>query len=111
MITFLSTRSPAGAAGEQTRAPVSTAISVGNLDSLIRASSLLTSGCQEQEVPQRVDKRVHDRRSEDRPGLAPRPAVEQSSDGSKQDVAPVRESPVGDVRKPEQHRCGPPSDE
>src|SRR6516225_12238304 len=107
MITFLSTRSPAGAAVERprvagTRVAASTTIGTVELDSLIPASPLRVSGCRKQKMPQRVDKRVHNRRSKDRSRRAPRPAVEQSSDRGEQDVAPVGKSSVGDVRKPEQ---------
>src|SRR5712664_3168298 len=48
---------------------------------------------------------------ENRAGLAPRPAVENAGDGGQDHVTPVGKAHVGDVRKAEENRGGPPSGE
>src|SRR5947209_5884799 len=61
----------------------------------------------EEKVPGGVHQGVHDGRGEDRAGLAPRPAIKESCDGSEDDVTPVGEAHVRDVREAEEHGSGP----
>src|SRR5205085_5867473 len=63
----------------------------------------------EQEMPRRVHSRVNERGGKNRSGSSPRPAVENPCNGSKHDVAPVRESQIGDMRKSEEDGSGPPA--
>src|SRR5262245_20984926 len=63
----------------------------------------------EQRVPKSVNKRVNDRGGENRSRLAPSPPIEKSGDGRKNDVTPIRKSPVGDMREAKQQRSGPPT--
>src|SRR2546421_292375 len=65
----------------------------------------------EEEMPGDVHGGVDQGRSEDRPGLAPGPAVEKSGDGGQDHVAPVGKAHVGDVREAEKNRGGPPAGE
>src|SRR6266571_2895815 len=65
---------------------------------------------EEQEVPEDVNESMHDSGGEDRTGFAPCPAVEQTRYGGQQDVAPVGEMHVADVRKAEEDGGGDPAD-
>src|SRR5271168_694726 len=60
-------------------------------------------------MPGDVDGGVYQRGGEDRAGLAPGPAVEKAGDGREDDVAPVGEAAVGDVREAEEHGGRPPA--
>ena len=53
-------------------------------------------------MPEDVNEGMHDSGGEDRTGFAPCPAVEQTRYGGEQDVAPVGEMHVADVRKAEE---------
>src|SRR5712664_4751285 len=64
-----------------------------------------------QEVPGDIDGGVEQGGGENRAGLAPRPAVENAGDGGQGHVTPVGKAHVGDVRKAEENRGGPPSGE
>src|SRR5258708_3839738 len=50
-------------------------------------------------------------RGEDRTSLAPGPAVEEAGDGGEDDVAPIGEVIIGDVREAEENGGGPPAHE
>src|SRR5207249_8246203 len=52
-----------------------------------------------EEVPGDVDGAMDQGGREDRPRLAPCPAVEEAGDRSQDDVAPIGKDHVGDVRK------------
>lgn len=54
-------------------------------------------------MPEDIDERVDDRRGEDRAGPHPRVAVEDSGDCREEDVLPVGEGRVKDVREAENH--------
>src|SRR5207237_3265270 len=68
------------------------------------------SGSYEQEVPEDVDSGMDEGRSEDGIGFAPGPTVEESGNGSQQDVAPIGKMQVCDVREAEEDRGGDPAD-
>src|SRR5436309_2993255 len=69
-------------------------------------SSLQSS---EKEMPGGVHGGMDERRGEDGSGSAPRPAVENTSDGCKDHITPVRESQIGDVRKAKRDGGRPPT--
>ena len=72
-------------------------------------STAFTSQSPKQEVPDRINQCMHDRRSEDRPRPAPSPPIKQSGNRRQNHVAPIWETHVGDVREAEQHRSRPPA--
>src|SRR6267142_6323676 len=64
----------------------------------------------EEEVPQDVDGGMDQGGSEDGTRFAPDPAIEEAGDRSKENVTPVWEVQVGDVREAEEDGGGKPSD-
>src|SRR5690242_13684184 len=64
-----------------------------------------------EEVPGDIDSGMDERRGEDRPGLAPGPAIEKSGDGGEDHIAPIGKAHVGDVREAKDDRGDPPTSE
>src|SRR5580704_6825850 len=62
-----------------------------------------------QEVPDRIDQRVHHCRSKDRPRPAPSPSIKQPGNRRQDHIAPIWETHIRNMREPEQHRRRPPA--
>src|SRR5579859_5209772 len=61
------------------------------------------------EVPRDIHQSVHNRRRKDLACVPSRPTVKNPGDGRENDVAPIRKSEVGNVRKSKKHRRRPPA--
>ena len=64
----------------------------------------------EEKVPEDVDGSVDQGGSEDGTGFAPDPAIAEAGDGCEENVTPVREVQVGDVREAEDDGSSDPAD-
>src|ERR1700729_3977774 len=74
-------------------------------------SSAIFSASQrpKQEMPQRIHQRMHNRRRKERLRLPPRPPIKHPGDRCQNQIPPIREPHVRNVREPKQNGSQPPA--